>query len=288
MDLVAVISLEVLNAIACLILISLGLAIIFGLMRVINLAHGEFMMLGAYAAIVTSKNGLNVWISILIAAPVLVGIVGFIAEYVIIRHLYGRMVDCMLATWGLGLFLIGLVTTVFGNTTLAISAPLGGVSIGAYRISLYTIFLILIVLVLILFIYSVLRFTRAGLIVRGTMQNPAMAGNLGVNPSRVYSLSFTIGAALTGLAGALLAPISGAVPTMGAAFIAKAFITVVSGGASILTGTASASAIFGIINQIVTFNYSSVLGEVALLIAAVILLRILPQGITARFFKRSI
>jgi ABC-type nickel/cobalt efflux system permease component RcnA len=116
MDLAVVLALEVLNGIASLVLISVGLAIIFGMMRVINLGHGEFLMLGGYAAIVATSRGVNIWIAMLVVAPIVVGIIGVIAERLIIRVLYGRMIDTLLATWGLSLFFVGLVTTIFGNT----------------------------------------------------------------------------------------------------------------------------------------------------------------------------
>ena len=128
---------------------------------------------------------------------------------------------------------------------------------------------------------------EVGLIARGTMQNANMAAALGVNPPRVYAITFGIGAALSGLAGAVLAPVSGVFPTIGVAYVAKSFITVIGGGAAILTGTVSASALFGTINQITTFVTTPVFGEVALLGAAIVLIRLLPQGITGRFFRRG-
>lgn len=287
MDLAAVLALEVLFAIASLALISAGLAVIFGMMRVVNLAHGEFLMLGGYAAIIATNSGINIWISMLIVAPLVVAAIGAVVERLLIRFLYGRMVDTMLATWGLSLFFIGLVTTIFGNTTRGISSPLGGAAIGDYKIGLYKLFIVGVTVVLMVAVYLVLRRTKLGLIARGTMQNANMASALGISPDKVYAITFAIGAGLSGLAGALLAPLTGIVPTIGIAYIAKAFITVIGGGAAILTGTISASTLFGTINQLVTFQSSPVFGEVALLIAAVILLRLLPQGITGRFFRRS-
>ena len=134
MDLALILVIQALVAIATLVLISLGLAVIFGMMRVINLAHGEFLMLGGYSAIVAYQHGVN-----LVAGDAGGGAgrgrpVGLVVERLIIRPLYGRMIDTMLATWGLSLALIGLVTTVFGNTISGISAPLGSVAVGAYRI----------------------------------------------------------------------------------------------------------------------------------------------------------
>ena len=287
MDLIAVQAIEVLYGIATLALISLGLAIIFGMMRVVNLAHGEFLMLGGYAAIIATNSGVNLWIAMLVVAPLVVGLIGVAVERLLIRFLYGRMVDTMLATWGLSLFFVGLVTTLFGNVTRGISAPLGGAAIGDYRIGIYKLVLIAITGLLLGAVYLVLRRTRLGLIARGTMQRPGMAAALGVSTSRVYAVTFAVGAALTGLAGALLAPVTGIVPTIGIAYIAKAFITVIGGGVAILAGTTTASALFGMINQLVTFATSPVYGEVALLLAAIVLLRLLPQGITGRFFRRS-
>ncbi len=288
MDLVAILAIQVVYAIASLALISVGLAIIFGMMRVINLAHGEFLMLGGYAAIVATSHGVNIWLSMLVVAPIVVGLIGVVVERAIIRFLYGRMIDTMLATWGLSLFLVGLTTAIFGNTTVGISAPLGSIQIGDYRTSAYTLFVIAVAIVVLGAIFAAMRGTRLGLIARGTMQNANMAAALGVNPPRVYAVTFGIGAALSGLAGAVLAPVSGVFPTIGVAYIAKAFITVIGGGAAILSGTASASALFGTINQIATFVTTPVFGEVALLAAAIVLIRLLPQGITGRFFRSGL
>jgi branched-subunit amino acid ABC-type transport system permease component len=287
-DFVVLLAIQVLYAIASLALISVGLAVIFGMMRVINLAHGEFLMLGGYAAIVANSHGVSIWVAMLVVAPLVVGIIGVVIERTIIRFLYGRMIDTMLATWGLSLFLVGLTTAIFGNTTVGISAPLGSFEIGAYRISGYTFFVILVAIIVLAGIYLVMRFTRLGLLARGTMQNANMAAALGVNPPRVYAVTFGVGAALSGLAGAVLAPVSGVFPTIGVAYVAKSFITVIGGGAAILSGTVSAAALFGTINQIATFATTPVFGEVALLAAAIVLIRLLPQGITGRFFRRGL
>ncbi|WP_207483275.1 ABC transporter permease subunit [Arenibaculum pallidiluteum] len=288
MDLGIVLALDVLNGIASLVLLCMGLAIIFGMMKVINLAHGEFLMLGAYATVVSANAGVNIWIAMLVIAPLFVGIVGIVVERCLIRFLYGRLVDTMLATWGLSLLIVGLVTTVFGNTINGVPTPLGGFAIGQYRSSLYTLFLVAMALLLVGSVWAVLRYTRYGLIARATMQNPNMAAAMGLNPTRVYMVTFGIGAAITGLAGGLLAPVSGIVPTMGGAYIAKAFITVVGGGSAILAGTASASALFGTINQIAAFLTTPVFGEVILFISAIVLIRLLPQGISDRYFRRSL
>jgi urea transport system permease protein len=288
MDLAAIVVIQVLYGIASLVIVSAGLAVIFGMMKVINLAHGEFMMLGAYATLGAMKIGINLWVAIFIVAPIVVGLIGVVLERLVIRRLYGRMIDTMLATWGLSLLLVGIVTSVFGNTTAGISTPLGSFTIGAYSVSVYTLLIIAVAVALGLALRAVLMKTQLGLIARGTMQNPAMADALGISPSRVYMITFAVGAALSGLAGGLLAPLTGVVPTMGGAFIAKAFITVIGGGPAILAGLVGASTFFGAINQIAAFLTTPVFGEVALLFAAIVMLRLLPQGITGRFFKGSL
>ncbi|WP_372053383.1 branched-chain amino acid ABC transporter permease (plasmid) [Tistrella mobilis] len=288
MDLAAVLTLDVLNGVASLILLCTGLAVIFGMMKIINLAHGEFLMLGAYATVVAVEAGINIWIAMLVISPVFVGLVGLVVERTFIRLLYGRLVDSMLATWGLSLFLVGLITTIFGNTIKSVPSPLGGFTIGAYRSSLYTVFLVAVAITLLGGLWLLMRRTRFGLIARATMQNPDMAAAMGVSPPRVYMATFGLGAAITGLAGGLLAPVAGVLPTMGAAYIAKAFITVVAGGTSIIAGGATASGLFGFINQTASYLTTPVIGEVFLFVAAIILIRLLPQGISGRFFRGSL
>ncbi len=288
MDYLLAMALQVGSAIASLILISLGLAVIFGMMRIINFAHGEFLMLGGFATIVANNAGLGLWLGMLVVAPLTVGIFGVLLERLIIRHLYGRMIDTMLATWGISLATIGAVTVIFGNTVTGVSAPLGSIEIGDYRAGAYGLFLIAVAAALVVAGWLFLKRTRAGLIARGTMQNAKMAAALGINESGVYAVTFGVGAAVSGLAGGLLAPISGVVPTIGVAYIAKAFITVISGGAALLTGTVTASGLLGTVNTTVTFLSSPVIGEVALLAAAIVLIRILPEGITGRFFRKSL
>ena len=285
MDFAVVVLVEILYAIASLILISAGLAVVFGMMKVINLAHGEFMMLGGYVTITAVNSGVNIFIAMLIVAPLVVGLIGLIVERLVIRHLYGRLVDTMLATWGLSLFFIGVATMIFGNTTTGISSPIPGFAIGAYQVNGYNFFIIVVSILLILGVLFVLKSTRLGLIARGAMQRSDMAAALGYSPDRIYMMTFFVGSALSGLAGAVLAPLVGLVPTSGGAFIAKAFITVVAGGPSLVAGLLTSSGLFGIIGQVFSFSVSPVMGDVAMLIAAVILLRLLPQGITGRFFK---
>jgi branched-subunit amino acid ABC-type transport system permease component len=285
MDYAVIIAIEFASAIATLALISLGLAVIFGMMRIINLAHGEFMVMGSYAATVAVHHGVNIWIAILVIPPLVVALIGLAIERIIVRHLYGRMVATMLATWGLSLFIVGLLTTIFGDTTEGVPTPIRGVGIGRYQTSGYGLFVIFLSAMALFVVYAVLKSSRLGLLARATMQNADMAAALGTDTSKVYAITFAFGAGLAGLAGGVLAPISGVFPSIGGSYVGRAFITVIGGGAAPLVGTASASALFGTINQIATFMANPVYGEVALLLAAIILIRAMPQGITGRYFK---
>ncbi|MBV9076099.1 MAG: branched-chain amino acid ABC transporter permease [Methylobacteriaceae bacterium] len=289
MDFAAAFLVQIVYGVANLALIGLGLAIIFGMMRVINLAHGEFLMIGGYTVVVATNKGVNIWIAILVLAPLVVAAIGVVVERVLIRFLYGRTVDTLLATWGLSLLLVGIVTAIFGpQTATTLSPPIGAFQIGDYGSSGYELFIIAITAALFAGIYALLRFSKLGLLARGTMQRADMAAALGVSTSRIYMLTFGLGAAVTGLAGGLLAPITGVVPTIGASYIAKAFITVISGGAAILAGTGTAAILLGAMNNVITFLAGPTFGEVALLAAAIVILRLMPNGITGRYFRRSL
>ena len=287
MDYAAVVFLEIIYMIAFLALTSAGLAVVFGMMRVINLAHGEFVMIGGYTTIACAKAGINIYFAMLVVSPLVLGILGLLVERLVVRQLYGRMIDTMLATWGLSLLMVGIVTFIFGNTAVSVPAPIPGYELGDFLMGGYNLFIIGIATLLIICMWLVMRFTRLGLVARGAMQSADVASSLGYDPKRVYMWTFTVGAALSGLAGGVLAPLTGLLPSSGGAYIAKAFITVITGGAAVITGTLSSSVIFGTINQIVSFGSTPVIGEIVMLAFAVVLLRLMPQGITGRFFRNA-
>lgn len=286
MDLIAVTAFGVVYAIATLVLLALGLAVIFGMMGVINLAQGEFLMLGAYAVLLARAHGGSVWLGIALA-PLAVGLVGVVLERLVIRFLYGRLLDTMLATWGLSLALVGGVTLLVGPTTEGIATPLGHSTIGRYSVAHYNLFVILAALAALGLTYAVFNYTDFGLVARATMQNPGMVDGLGVNPARVYMGTFAFGSALAGLAGGIMAPLTGVVPTLGLAFIAKIFITVIVGGPVILLGTSTAGAVLGVVESGVSYVSTPIYGQVAMLVFAILLLRLLPQGISG-FWRRGV
>jgi branched-subunit amino acid ABC-type transport system permease component len=286
MDQVIVTAFGIAYAVGTLVLLALGLAVIFGMMGIINLAQAEFLMLGAYTVLVVTARGGSVWLGILLA-PVAVGLVGVVVERAIIRFLYGRVLDTMLATWGLSLALVGLVTLAFGATTEGIATPLGHFTVGRYSVSQYTVFVTLTALAALCLTWAVFNYTGFGLVARATMQRPEMVSALGLNPARVYMGTFAFGAALAGLAGGVMAPLTGVVPTLGLAFIAKIFITVIVGGPVILVGTAAAGTVLGLVESVVSYLSTPIYGQVAMLGFAIVLLRLLPQGLSG-FWRRGI
>ena len=276
---------SLLTSVALLVVISLGLAVIFGMMGVINLAHGEFLMLGAFFTLSGVRAGLNVWLAML-AAALAVGLVGLAVERLLIQFLYGRLAATMLATWGLSLILVQVVVLAYGPATQGIPTPLGAVRVGRYSLSEYNLVLIAAALLLLAVVFLVFTRTRYGTMARAATQLPDMAGAVGINARRVNMLTFAFGAALAGAGGALLAPVAGVVPSMGQAYVGRAFMTVVVGGPGVLTGTAAAAGLLGGVDSLVSNIFSSFLGTASLLLVAIVLLRLLPTGISGRWRRQ--
>lgn len=284
-DQAANVAISVATSVALLVTVSIGLAVIFGMMRVINLAHGEFLMLGAFATLTGVRAGLNIWLAMVVAS-LAVGVFGLVVERALIQHLYGRLADTMLATWGLSLILVQAVVLIYGPATQGIQTPLSSFSIGRYSFSQYSLVLIGAAVFLLALVFGVFTRTRYGIVARAVIQRPQMAASLGVNIKLVNMTTFAFGAALAGAGGALLAPLAGVVPGMGSAYIARAFMTVVVGGPGVLTGTSLASSLLGSIEYGVSYATTPFFGVGALLIAAILILRIMPTGLSGRLGRQ--
>jgi branched-chain amino acid transport system permease protein len=190
---------------AFLLLCALGLIVILGMMNIINLAHGELMMLGAYTATIVYQRGAPFWLSV-ICAFVVVAIFGAILERLVVRRFYGRELGALVVTWGISLILAQGTLLLLGPFMPAIPIPGGNFAIGLYSYSGYWVGMIVLCGVLILALWWLYNRTEIGLQARATMQNPVMARALGVNTDRIYMLTFSLGAGLAGMSGALLAP----------------------------------------------------------------------------------
>jgi branched-chain amino acid transport system permease protein len=271
-------------SVGTLILLGLGLAIIFGMMGVLNLAQGEFLMLGAYTVLIADQLGISLWVGILIA-PAAVGLIGMIIERTIIRALYDRPLDTMLATWGLSLLIIGAVTLIMGPATRGVAAPLGHFTIGSFHIAFYSLLVVALAAALLALTYVLFVRTRYGLVARAAMQHPVLTAASGIEPSVIYMATFGFGAALSGLAGAILAPLTGVVPSLGLVFIAKIFITVIVGGPVILLGTTSSAALLGVVDSAISRFSTPIYGQVGMLVTALIILRLTPRGLSGSWHR---
>jgi urea transport system permease protein len=268
-----------LNYILVLILVAMGLAIIFGLMRVINMAHGEFFLLGAYTVVMTDQAGLGFWPGLFIA-PVVVGIIGMIIELVCIRHLYQRFLDTILATWGLSIAIKQLVIVIFGPAGLMINPPLPqlvsfmGIQYPAYRLFIMAVALITIGLTFYIFLK-----TDFGLGARAVIANRDMAAVLGINTRKMYRTTFTFGSALAGLAGAVMAPLMSCDPQMGLGFFIPAFLAILVGGTGTLAGVLVGGGAVGGADNLISFIYSPVISQIVVFSLVIIVIRIRPQGL---------
>ena len=272
------------DAFAFLVLSACGLAVIFGMMGVINLAHGEFIMCGAYVSTSAVHAGLPLPLAI-IAGAIAAGIAGMIVELIVIRPLYQRPLDTIVATWGISMIVTQGTLIVLGPSMQGVGTPFGSFTLGGYSYSVYRVILMIAAVGTLALLWLMFTRTRFGLLSRATIQVPHVAEAMGVNTNLIYSLTFGLGAALAGLAGGLYAPTMTLVPTMGASFMVEAFVTVVVGGADIFLGPAPAAAILGVIKAALTGWQGQLAGQIGLLIAVIIVIRILPRGISGKILK---
>ncbi len=272
------------DAFAFLVISCAGLAVIFGMMGIINLAHGEFIMCGAYVTAAAARAGLPLPLAIVCGA-LAAALIGMALERTVIRHLYHRPLDSIIATWGISLIVTQGVLIILGPTMQGIGTPLGSTVVGDRSFSIYRLVLFATSIGLLFSLYLLFYRTRFGVISRATIQRPDTARALGVDTRRMYSLTFGLGAGLAGLAGGLYAPTMTMVPTMGSTFIVESFVTVVVGGADIFLGAAPAAAILAVIKAVLTAWYGQLFGQIGLLVAVIIVIRVMPGGLSA-FIKR--
>jgi len=276
-----------------LLLAALGLAITYGLMGVINMAHGELIMIGAYTTYViqnlfrTHLAGMFDWY-LLFAVPgafFAAALVGIALERTVIRFLYGRPLETLLATWGISLFLIQTVRTVFGAQNVQVENPAwmsGGVEIMTNVVLPYSrIAIIFFAAMVLISVWLMLTRTRLGLFVRGVTQNRTMASCVGVRTPRVDMLAFGLGSGIAGLAGCALSQIGNVGPDLGQSYIVDSFMVVVLGGVGQLAGTVYAGLGLGLLNKVLEGWSGAVLAKIAILVFIIIFIQKRPQGIFA-------
>jgi urea transport system permease protein len=276
-----------------LLLVALGLAITYGLMGVINMAHGELMMIGAYATYVVQglfrqylPGAFDAYLLVAVPASFLAAaLVGALLERAVLRHLYGRPLETLLATWGISLVLMQGVRTVFGAQNVGVENPSwmsGGVQLLA-NLSLPYNRLVIIAFALCVLVGMTLLIsqTRLGLFVRGVTQNRPMASALGVNTARIDTYAFSLGCGIAGLAGCALSQIGNVGPDLGQSYIVDAFMVVVLGGVGQLAGTVYAALGLGLMNKLLEGLAGAVLAKIAVLVFIIVFIQKRPQGLFA-------
>jgi len=280
-----------LSLFSVLLLMALGLAIIFGQMGVINMAHGEFMTVGAYTTVFLSKMAVefdivnSYFVFAIIAAFILAFFIGYFVEYALIRRLYKRPLDTLLATWGLSLVMQQIFRSTFGAKE--VSAELPEWLLGSFKptpdidIPINGVFVMGLALIVTVGVYLFMFRSRGGLRIRATVQNRMMAGAVGINTQKVDRLTFALGCGIAGVAGAAFTTIASTGPTTGSLYIVDSFMVVVFGGAASLMGTIASA--FGIAQaqSILQFFMTSSMGKVSTLMTIVIILMMRPEGLFA-------
>ena len=267
--------LDLLAASAILILVVLGLALILGLMDVINLAHTGLMAVGVYAAVSASRAGYGFWLAAL-AGAIAAGVVGGVVERVVVRRLYGRPLDTILATWGISLIIVQGIAWIFGRGPQTLgNSLLGEVWLGY---SAYRLLIVGLAALLVAGLWLLVRTTHWGLIARVVMANEPLARGLGINTTRVRQVTFVLGASLAGFGGALIGPMQGISPTFAMGIMVPGFLAVLLSGQS-LAGLVVACIALATTQTLFSFFFNPVYATVAIITAAVVLLRLFPRGL---------
>jgi urea transport system permease protein len=275
-----------------LLLAAIGLAITFGVMGVINMAHGEMVMIGAYVTFVVQEliRAYNPELfdhSLFIAVPLafmVAGLLGILIEQGIIRFLYGRPLETLLATWGLSLVLQQAVRTMFGPTNKEVGNPSwmsGAFELGHITITYNRLWIVCFTLAVFVALLGLLRFTRLGLEMRAVTQNRAMAASMGIRTGRVDALTFGLGSGIAGIAGVALSQIDNVSPNLGQGYIIDSFMVVVFGGVGNLWGTLVGAFTLGIANKFLEPYAGAVLGKIAILVVIILFIQKRPRGLFA-------
>ena len=267
------------------VLFAIGLSLIFGMLQVVNFAHGAFYMVGAYVGLFLVSMGGNFWLC-LVAVPLVVGSCGMLVERFLVRPLYGRGIDYpLLLTFGLSYIMVELVRIAFGTSGYPFDTPdllQGAVDIGVGYFPLYRLFVIAATALVLLALWLFLEWTSFGLIIRAGARDPQIVRVLGVDVSRVWLIVFGIGTAIAGFAGLLAAPLQGVIPEMGSTILAEAFVVTVVGGMGSIGGAVLAGLLVGIVVSM-TSLFAPEMAKVSIFALMAIVLLIRPQG----FFGRA-
>jgi branched-chain amino acid transport system permease protein len=269
--------LDIATTAAILFIVSAGLLMVFGVMKIINFSHGAFLTVGGYASVIVAHAGLGWWWSVPCALAV--GFVlGMLVERFIVRPLYARPLDAILATWGLGIIVGQIITLIFGRGVQMVASPVdGAVPFLGTQYSAYRLILVGVAVLVALALGWLVNGTRLGLRTRAVIMNEALARGLGISSARVRFMTFCTGAALASTAGCLITPLASVDPNMGVPWIVGAFMLVLVSGSS-LVSLAVASLVLGGAQVLVSTFVNPVLGGLTIAVLAAVLLRFRPEG----------
>lgn len=269
--------LDIVTTAAILFSVASGLMIVLGVLKIVNFAHGGFLTIGGYSALVGTRLGLDPWLAYPLAFAA-GGISGAIIERLVVRPIYDRPLDAILATWGLGIIIGQLITIAFGREIQFVQTPIAGATdILGETYSQYRLFLVFAAALLAASIIALLQGTRLGLEARAVIMNEPLARAVGINAGKVRFVTFCFGAALASLGGALITPLSSVDPNMGVPWLVNSFMLVLVSSVS-LGSLAAASFVLGGAQVLVSTFVSPVLGGITIVVLAALILRIRPQG----------
>lgn len=259
--------------------VSIGLLVVLGIMRVVNLAHGAFLTIGGYAAVVVSDKGWNPWWGLALA-PAAGFVLGLATERLLVRRLYGRPLDTILATWGLAIVMTQVISDQFGRSAHYVSEPISGepFEIAGVYLAPYRLFTVVVAVAIGVTLAAVARFTHVGTIARAVILNPDLAKALGIDTGRVNTLTFAFGSALAAFAGAVIVPMSSVDPNMGTPWVVTAFMVVLAAGIS-LPAMALSALVLAAGQILATFYIAPVVGSLVVIALPILLMRFAPDGL---------
>jgi branched-chain amino acid transport system permease protein len=270
---------EVLSFGAIIVLVVLGLGIIASMMGIFNFAHGEFVLLGAFTTYLVYKHGLPVWVGML-TAPIVLGAIGLALERTVIRRFYAAPIVAMLGTYALGLVIRETVRGLIGGLYLSIPEPVvGSYVVGGVQLSKWRLMIIVITAVVMTVSYLLLTRTAFGLRVRAALENPALARASGISTDTIYAVTFAFGAALAGLAGALVVPIFSLFADLGIRFLIQGFLAVMLGGAGTFEGPVAGAGVIGTLSAALPWAVTPVLADVLVFVIAIVIVKLRPGGL---------
>jgi branched-chain amino acid transport system permease protein len=272
---------EILSFGAIVVLVVLGLGVIASMMGIFNFAQGEFVLLGAYVTYLAYSMGLPVWLG-MVAAPFVVGALGFVLERLIVRRFYAAPVVAMLGTYALGLIIREVVRTLIGGLYRSVPEPIAGsLDVGTMHFSSWRLAIVIITALVMVGSYLLLARTTFGLRIRASLENPSLARASGISTSAIYGATFAFGAALAGLAGALIVPVFSLFADLGIRFLIQGFVAVMVGGVGSFAGPVAGAGVIGTLSAALPWVISPVVADVLVFVLAIAFIKFRPQGLVS-------